>query len=180
VNPHFLFNSLNVLTSLIERDRKASVQYVKQLADVFRYVLDQNVKELVPVETEMKFINSYIFLQQIRFGDNLKTSITIKNDDFLIVPMALQILIENAVKHNEISAERPLDITICDDEQYLIVENNVQPRNYLPDSNQLGLKTLEFQYEFLSGKKIEVICEDGTFVVKLPKIKNNDHAGIGN
>src|ERR1035437_1147933 len=147
VNPHFLFNSLNVLTSLIERDSQASVNYVKQLADVFRYVLDQNVRELVPIETEMKFINSYIFLQQIRFDENLKTTISIK-DDFLIVPMALQILIENAVKHNEVSAERPLIIKIYDNERYLIVENNIQLRNYLPDSNQLGLKTLEFQYEF--------------------------------
>ena len=178
VNPHFLFNSLNVLTSLIERDSKASVQYVKQLADVFRYVLDQNVKELVPIETEMKFIKSYIFLQQIRFGDNLKTMITVK-DDFSIVPIALQILIENAVKHNEVSAERPLSIKIYEDEQYLMVENNIQLRNYLPDSNQLGLKTLEFQYEFLSGKKVEVISENDTFVVKIPKIKNEEHAGIG-
>ncbi len=180
VNPHFLFNSLNVLTSLIERDSDASIKYVKQLSDVFRYVLDQNVRELVPVEIELKFIESYIYLQQIRFSENFKINITIKETDFLIVPLALQILIENAVKHNEISAENPLIIQIYDDEQYLFIDNNIQPRNYLPDSNQVGLKTLEFQYEFLSGKKMEIHNDDSQFVVKLPKIKNKDHAGIGN
>jgi sensor histidine kinase YesM len=180
VNPHFLFNSLNILTSLIEHDRDASVNYVKQLSDVLRYVLEQNVNELVSISTEMKFIESYIFLQQIRFGENLKTSIKIEEEDFLVVPLALQILIENAIKHNEISAEKPLNIQIHDDGEYLVVENNVQPRNYLPESNQLGLKTLEFLYGFLSGKRMEVNCENGKFIVMLPKIKNTDHASTGN
>jgi len=180
VNPHFLFNSLNVLTSLIERDSEASIKYVKQLSDVFRYVLDQNVRELVPIKTELEFIRSYIFLQQIRFGANFNINISIREEDFNIVPMSLQLLIENAVKHNEISDENPLMIKIYDEEQYVIVDNNLQPRNYLPESNQVGLKTLEFQYEFLSGKKVEVICEHNHFVVKLPKIKDKDHANIGN
>jgi sensor histidine kinase YesM len=177
VNPHFLFNSLNVLTSLIETDQDASIKYVKQLSDVFRYVLDQNVRELVPVETELKFIESYDFLQNIRFGNNFRIETDIKEKNFLIVPLALQILIENAVKHNEISSDNPLIIKVYDDDMNLYISNNLQPRSNLPDSNQIGLKTLDFQYEFLSGKKVEVINDNAHFVVKLPKIKNADDAG---
>ena len=171
VNPHFLFNSLNVLTSLIERDKDASIKYVKQLSDVFRYVLDQNVRELVPIETELKFIESYKFLQNIRFGNNFQIEINIKEKNFLMVPLALQILVENAVKHNEISTENPLTIHIYDDDDYLYISNNLQPRGNLPDSNQIGLKTLDFQYEFLAKRKMEVLNADNQFVVKLPKIK---------
>jgi len=171
VNPHFLFNSLNVLTSLIEKDKDASIKYVKQLSDVFRYVLDQNGRELVPITTELKFIESYRFLQQIRFGTNFKIQININDKDFQIVPLALQILIENAVKHNEISLENPLTIKIYDDEGFLYVSNNLQLRSNIPDSNHIGLKTLDFQYEFLSGKKMEVIHNHSHFVVKFPKLK---------
>jgi sensor histidine kinase YesM len=179
VNPHFLFNSLNVLTSLIERDRDASINYVKQLSDVFRYVLDQNVKETVPINTELKFINSYIYLQQIRFGETLNISISVTSD-FYIVPMALQILLENAIKHNENSVNYPLQILIFEEGQYLIVKNSKQARKSLPDSTQVGLKNLESQYEFLSGEKIVVLNEAEFFIVKLPKIKNENYASAGN
>lgn len=171
VNPHFLFNSLNVLTSLIEKDPQASIKYVKQLSEVFRYVLDQNIRELVMVDTELGFIKSYIYLQHIRFGENFLVDIDIREKNFMIVPMALQILLENAVKHNEISTERPLSVTISDNDDYLFISNTKQLRSNLPDSNQIGLKTLQFQYDFLSGKKMEVINADDKFVVKLPKIK---------
>lgn len=171
VNPHFLFNSLNVLTSLIEKDTQASIKYVKQLSEVFRYVLDQNIRELVPISIELDFIKSYIYLQHIRFNDNFRVDIDIRETNFMIVPMALQILLENAVKHNEISSERPLLVTIYDDEECLYITNYKQLRSNLPDSNQIGLKTLHFQYDFLSGRKMEVSDTDKEFVVKLPKIK---------
>lgn len=171
VNPHFLFNSLNVLTSLIENDANASVKYVKQLSEVFRYVLDQNTRELVSLETELKFIESYNYLQHIRFGDNFRIDFNIRERHFLIVPMALQILIENAVKHNEISTDNPLIIRISDDPDYLYISNNIQPRSNLPESNQIGLKNLSFQYEFLAGKIVDIVNDTKTFVVKLPKIK---------
>jgi LytS/YehU family sensor histidine kinase len=170
VNPHFLFNSLNVLTTLIEKNQEASIKYVEQLSEVFRYVLDQNSTELVPIETELKFIGSFIYLHKIRFGDNLQVKIAVTDPSFFVVPVALQILVENAVKHNEISSEKPLLIEIFDDNHYLVIRNNLQPRNYLPDSNHIGIKTLEFQYNFLSGKKLE-FCNNGSyFTVKLPKI----------
>jgi sensor histidine kinase YesM len=179
VNPHFLFNSFNVLTSLIERDQATSIKYVKQLSEVFRYVLDQNYRELVSIDTELRFIESYLFLQQIRFGANFTSQINLKENDFLLVPLALQLLIENAVKHNEISGENPLSIQIYDDEEYLIVTNNLQPRSNLPESNHIGLSNLDFQYKYLSGKNIEVIRDKIHFTVKLPKLKKTHHADTG-
>ena len=171
VNPHFLFNSLNVLTSLIEHDKKASINYVKQLSNVFRYVLDQNGAEKVPVETELKFIESYGYLHKIRFGDYFKMSLDIKQGNFKIVPMALQILVENAVKHNEISAEYPLIIEISDDDDFLMVKNNIRRRNYLPDSNHVGLQNLTVQYSLLSEKPLEISNDGDVFTVKLPKLE---------
>lgn len=171
VNPHFLFNSLNVLTSLIEVDKDASIKYVKQLSDVMRYVLDKNSSELVPIDVELKFIDSFVYLLKIRFGNNLKVQVNIGDRNFFIVPVALQILIENAVKHNEVSADKPLHIEITEDDDYLIVSNNIQERNYLPGSNFIGLKSLTFQYEFLSGRQMEIVNDGVSFRVKIPKIK---------
>jgi sensor histidine kinase YesM len=172
VNPHFLFNSLNILTSLIEKDTKASVNYVKQLSEVFRYVLDQNDHDLVQLEDELIFIESFIYLNKIRFGENLDITIDLKDKNIWLVPVSLQILIENALKHNEVSKEKPLQIEITDDEDFLIIKNNLQPRNYLPESNHMGLKNLKFQYEFLTSKKMEIIENPESFTVKLPKIKD--------
>ena len=171
VNPHFLFNSLNVLTSLIEKDKDASVNYVKQLSEVMRYVLEQTTSELVTIATELKFIDSFVYLLKIRFGENFRLTLDVSDKSFLIVPVALQILIENAVKHNEISTENPLNVTITEDNDYLIVQNTIQLRNYLPESNHIGLKSLQFQYKFLSGKQLEITNIGGLFTVKIPKIK---------
>lgn len=171
VNPHFLFNSLNVLTSLIELDKDASIKYVKQLSEVMRYVLDKNSSELVPIDVELKFIDSFVYLLKIRFGNNLKVTVNIADRSFFIVPVALQILIENAVKHNEVSADKPLHINITEDGDYLVVSNNIQERNYLPDSNFIGLKSLTYQYEFLSGRQMEILNDGVSFIVKIPKIK---------
>lgn len=171
VNPHFLFNSLNVLTSLIELDKDASIKYVKQLSEVMRYVLDKNSTELVPIDVELKFIDSFVYLLKIRFGNNLKVQVNIVDRTFFIVPVALQILIENAVKHNEVSVDRPLYIDITEDGDYLVVANNIQDRNSLPDSNFIGLKSLTFQYEFLSGRQMEIVNDGVSFTVKIPKIK---------
>jgi two-component system, LytTR family, sensor kinase len=173
VNPHFLFNSLNVLTSLIELDKDASIKYVKQLSEVMRYVLDKNSTELVPIDVELKFIDSFVYLLKIRFGNNLKVNLNMRDRNFFIVPVALQILLENAVKHNEVSADKPLQVDIGETDDYLVVTNNKQTRNYLPDSNFIGLKSLQFQYEYLSGRPLEIMDDGGFFSVKIPKIKQS-------
>lgn len=176
VNPHFLFNSLNSLTSLIEKRPDEAIHYVKKLSDVFRYVLDRNAQELVTVDSELTFIVSYIYLQKIRFGNGFMVEIDVKSQNFLIVPLALQILIENAIKHNEASDEKPLKIHIFDDEINLIVQNSIQPLVFNPESNHIGLKSLQFQYEYLSERAVEIIHTEKQFTVKLPKLNNN--AGI--
>ena len=170
VNPHFLFNSLNALASLIERDKDASINYVQQLSRVYRYVLEQNARETVLMETELKFIDAYIYLLKIRFGENFKVSINISELHFNVIPLAMQILIENAFKHNEISEISPLHLEIIDDKDYLIIRNNIQKRQSLPESNNMGLSNLKFQYGYLTSKKMEVTDDGSFFTVKLPKL----------
>ena len=168
---HFLFNSLNALTSLIEINPIAAIEYVQKLSEVFRYVLDQHTQELVSVTSELKFIESYIYLQKIRFGDKLQVDLRITDLNFHMVPMALQILLENAIKHNEISDEKNLKIEIYDDVDNLYVINTMQPMEYLVDSSLIGLKTLQFQYGFLSGRLMEITRDELQFKVKIPKLK---------
>ena len=176
VNPHFLFNSLNVLTSLVESDTKGSVKFIKQLSEVYRYVLEQKDKELVPVETEMKFVESYFYLQKIRYNENL---FFIKDPEIInipenlrIIPLSVQLLVENAIKHNVISKEQPLTIEITlENNEYLVIKNNLQKRSTVNGSGNIGLHNIRTRYEYLSDKKFDVIEYSGSFVVKIPLIK---------
>jgi LytS/YehU family sensor histidine kinase len=178
VNPHFLFNSLNVLTTLITKDAESSIRFVKQLSEVYRYVLDQNTKDITWLAEELQFLNSYIYLNKIRFNESFNVEINIVDQDFQIIPLALQMLLENAIKHNIISEEKPLLVKIYDTGDYLVVENNLQKKSTMFDSNQIGLKNIQFRYEFLTRKKMEVTSDDSKFVVKLPKIKTSLHENI--
>jgi sensor histidine kinase YesM len=129
VNPHFLFNNLNSLTSLISTNPDKAIDFVKKLSDVYRYVLDQKDCELVALETELKFLESYVFLQQIRFGTNLKVEIKVSSKNFKVIPLSVQMLVENAIKHNEISDRNPLEIKIYStDDHYLVIENRLQKK----------------------------------------------------
>lgn len=175
VNPHFLFNNLSVLTALIPLDTNASVEFVQQFSKVYRYVLKNHEKELMELDTELNFIDSYLYLLKKRFGESLKISVQIEEEvrQHYIVPMALQMLVENAVKHNVISKNKPLQINIfTEDDQLLIVQNNLQRKEVDElESFQFGLVNISQRYEFLTQKPI-VIQEDRTyFTVKLPIIK---------
>jgi len=176
VNPHFLFNSLNVLTSLVETDTKKSVKFIKQLSEVYRYVLEHKDKELVSIETEMKFVESYIFLQKIRYGNSLKYSkdpgIGKLPDHCKVIPLSIQILVENAIKHNVISEEEPLTIEIAlEDNDLLVIRNNLQKRTAVSDSGNIGLNNLRSRYGYLSDKGFEVLEGDGYFIVRLPVLR---------
>ncbi|NET33796.1 MAG: histidine kinase [Cyanothece sp. SIO1E1] len=172
VNPHFLFNSLNVLSGLVYRDADLSAQFIKKLSEVYRYVLDQQEQELVPVGEELDFVDSIVFLQQIRFGDNLKVSIDVSRDSSkMIAPLALQMLIENAIKHNVISAQSPLNIQIKENGQYYVVSNTLQPKTVMGESLGLGLENIRKRYGFLTNRAVEILQEQGQFIVKLPIIK---------
>jgi sensor histidine kinase YesM len=172
VNPHFLFNSLNALTNLVYENQDLAAKFIKQLSEVYRYVLDTRERELVSEQEELKFLDSYIFLQRIRFGENLRVDISMDGEPTAFPPLVLQMLIENAIKHNEISAEHPLKIEIYKQDGYVVVENTLQRKSSIsPDSKGIGLSNIMNRYEFLSNKKVDVEEKDGKFVVKLPILK---------
>lgn len=172
VNPHFLFNSLNALTSLVYENQDKAAKFIKQLSEVYRYVLDTRGKEVVPLQDELKFLNSYLFLQQIRFGDKLKVNVRLSGINTVVAPLALQMLLENAIKHNVISEEVPLHIDIYSEDSFIIVENSLQKKNILEeDSHRLGLENIRRRYEFLSKVRVEVTNSGVSFAVRLPFIE---------
>ncbi|MBK7854243.1 MAG: histidine kinase [Bacteroidetes bacterium] len=171
VNPHFLFNSLNTLASLIEEDKNASIKFVQKMSTVYRYLLQSNEKELTTIGKELEFIQSYIFMLKTRFDESLKVEIQIADEykDYLVTPLTLQLLVENAVKHNVVSNENPLVIKIfVDDEQKLVVSNVLQRKTHLVKSNGVGLKNIMQRYELLGKRKVEVIVTEKRFEVKVP------------
>lgn len=173
VNPHFLFNSLNALTNLVYQDQDKAVKFIKQLSEVYRYVLASRDKEVVQLEEEMHFMDSYVFLQQIRFGDKLKISIELSDVKSMVAPMALQMLVENAIKHNEISEDHPLTIRIYSRNKKIVIENSLRRRPVLAEDSQgLGLENIKKRYEFLSEHKVEVIEAEGNFLVAIPQIES--------
>lgn len=173
VNPHFLFNSLNTLTSLIEKDQQLAINFVKQLSDMFRYMLEQETRQTVGIQEELKFLESYTYLQQMRFGDNLRIHITIADNHQNIVPLSLQLLVENALKHNEVSEEKPFEINIFAEEEYIVVQNPLQPKMLDVPSKGIGLKNLIARYKFLTDKEVLVLSDETDFIVKLPKLHVN-------
>lgn len=169
VNPHFLFNSLNALTNLIYEDPDKAAKFVKQLSEVYRYVLDTQGKELVSLDEEIRFLKSYLFLQQIRFGDKLKVDLQVDASEAQVAPLVLQMLVENAIKHNVISSEHPLKIRIFGEEGNIVIENNVLRKNVLPEESKgIGLENIRRRYNFLSNRPVEVVSDDLAFTVKLP------------
>lgn len=172
INPHFLFNSLNVLSDLVYDNQQLAIKFIRQLSDLFRYVIESRDKELVSLAEEVQFIRSYIFLLKTRFEEKLKIEIDLRLDDnVMIVPMTLQLLIENAVKHNEVSEAFPLHITICQCGEYIEVENDFRPKAVGEYSSGTGLKNIIQQFAFFSNKPIEVISGSEKFKVKIPVIQ---------
>jgi sensor histidine kinase YesM len=171
VNPHFLFNSLNALTNLIYDDQDKAAKFVKQLSEVYRYVLDTQDRELVPLSEELKFLGSYLFLQQIRFGDKLKVELNISNSETKVAPLVLQMLVENAIKHNIISNDQPLTIKIYNEGDSVVIMNNLQKKTVIAEESKgIGLQNIKKRYSFLSKQEVLVSDAAGSFVVKLPLI----------
>ena len=173
VNPHFLFNSLNVLGSLIDIDKEKAKQFTRELSQFYRELLHFKDKELVPVSEEINFVQKYIYLQKIRFADNFDVQIQLdrKNEGELI-PMSIQMMVENAVKHNMISKEHPLRISIYQpNDNEIVVENNYQPKENIEGSNKIGLENLRQRYLFLTNKKLRIEKTDKTFRVTFPIVK---------
>lgn len=171
INPHFLFNSFNVLSELVYEDQAQAVIFIRQMSDLFRYVLDSRDKELVSLSEELEFMKSYAFLLKTRFGDKLKLEIDLNPDiNASIVPMTLQLLVENAVKHNEVSEKFPLSISIRQKDQYIEVKNAVKLKPTGNDSKKTGLKNIAQQFAFFTDKEIEVKSNESNFLVRVPVI----------
>lgn len=171
VNPHFLFNSLNALTNLIYEDQDKAALFVKQLSEVYRYVLDTQGKEIVPLTDEVKFLRSYMFLQQIRFGNKLKVDVNLNDVNAHVAPLVLQMLVENAIKHNIVSNDQPLTINIFPQDGNIVVQNNLQKKNVLPEESKgIGLENIRSRYRFLSDKIVDVVNDGNLFTVKLPML----------
>ncbi|MBN1927471.1 MAG: histidine kinase [Prolixibacteraceae bacterium] len=177
VNPHFLFNSLGTLSSLINSDQNKAVQYVNEFSKIYRYILDVNNTDFVNLSEETDFINSYIFLQHIRYGEGFRFENHINKSlhSSYILPLTLQLLIENALKHNTLSVKSPLIIEAFSNEQeeLIIVRNNRQLRN-VENSPGLGLKNLEQRYRNFTGKSIKHYFSEEHFVVEIPIIKGEE------
>jgi LytS/YehU family sensor histidine kinase len=175
LNPHFLFNSLNTLTTIVEEDSKKAVAYIQELSTVYRYVLNSHNKTWTDLPSELKFTNSYITLLRMRFEDNLLISMDIceKHQTYCILPLTVQLLIENAVKHNEISSSHPLDLKIYCSDEYLIVTNNKQLRTIMPSSTKVGLHNISERYRFLVNKEVIIEDTETTFTVKIPLVKTS-------
>ncbi len=170
INPHFLFNNMSVLSSLVYKDQDKAVDFINQLSKVYRYLLDNKDRELVTLEDELTFIRSYTYLLQIRFDTNIKFTIEVENSALqkLVPPMAIQILVENAINHNEISEELPLSVSITNYENELVVTNNLQLRTNTEPSSKTGLKNIKDRYHYFTDKPVEIIESAHSFVVKIP------------
>lgn len=173
LNPHFLFNNLSVLTSLVYKNQDKAVAFINKLAKVYRYVLDTKSTELVSLEEELSFLNHYIYLQKIRFEDNILFEIKIeeKQKSAYLLPMCLQILVENTIQHNETSKANPLKVFIYSENNSLIIENPIKLRSNVVDSTKMGLKNIEMRYSYFSDQKVIVSNNGKNFKVILPLIQ---------
>lgn len=175
VNPHFLFNSLNTLVTIIPDEPELAIKFVQELSKSYRKILEVRDEKLITLEKELESLDSYIYLLKTRFHNKLDIDNDLESRvmDQFILPLSLQILIENAVKHNITSAKKPLKIKIYNRDGFVVVENNLQKKDQNYGSTKLGLANIKSRYKLLINRKIIVEETKESFKVKLPIIKNN-------
>ncbi|MCY2687970.1 sensor histidine kinase [Salinimicrobium sp. TH3] len=173
VSPHFLFNSLNVLRSLILQDPEKASDFTERLSDLYRAFLENSDQQLIPLKKELEVVKSYIFLLETRFGSAVKFELDISAEveQLQLPPGALQMLIENAIKHNGSTRKKPLRIKITVEEDYLCVENNLQPRLDEVRSTNTGLENIRRRYDYFTDREVEIQNSKEKFIVKLPLLK---------
>jgi LytS/YehU family sensor histidine kinase len=172
VNPHFLFNSLNTLKYMVESGDKHSVDFILKLSDFYRFTLESRKSDLIKLSEELKILDAYIFLLKARFEEGMEISVDVPENrmDGNIPPFTLQLLIENAIKHNIVSLQKPLHIRIFTEGENLVVENSLQLKRVPEASTGLGLENINQRYQHLSGRSIQIIPGDACFTVKLPML----------
>lgn len=170
INPHFLFNSMNILSTLIPNEPEKALKFTTQFSNTYRRVLELGEELLISLEEELEFVESYLFLQKMRFTENLNINLDITEEDKKksLPPFALQLLIENAIKHNIVAMEQPLFIQVNIEDAYLMVKNNLQPRHNKIDSTKIGLQNLKARYQLLTEKTMEFGQKGDFFVAKIP------------
>ena len=170
VNPHFLFNCLNSLSSLIKKDTDLSEIFIQRLSSVYRYIIENREKELVGLKTELDFVQNYFFLQKLRDEEKIHLSIETGDDNNIaVLPVSVQMLVENALKHNAATRSQPLEITIhFEGIDKLVVRNNLQKKNQLEPSSKIGLKNLNERSRLILNREIEIHETPDEFVVKIP------------
>ena len=173
LDPHFLFNNLNILSSLIAKDKKLSQDFLEKFAEVYRIILQSGSEEIVELKKELSFISAYMYLLEIRFEDTIQLNLSIdkKDEGLYLPPLTLQMLIENAIKHNSISELRPLKISVESQNGYISVKNNLQPKKLeLPNSGQTGLDNIKRRYAHFTDQNVEVIKNSHSFIVRVPLV----------
>ena len=172
LDPHFLFNSLNVLTSLIDENPDNAQKFTTSLSKVYRYVLEQKNKELVTVDEELDFAKTYMSLLKMRFEDSIIFDIPehALNPESKVVPLSLQLLLENAVKHNMVTANKPLHIKIYESGGDLVIENNLQPKQIVKKSSGVGLENIKQRYQLLTKKQVKIKQQAKRFAVAIPML----------
>lgn len=185
--PHFFFNTLNTLRDIIDQNSKEDAkEFVDKLSDMYRFVLEAGNANLILLRDELKFSKAYIHIQLERFGDNLKLNWNIPEAslDAMIVPMSLQLLLENAIKHNVISKAKPLEVNINVKNDYVVVDNKIQKKSTQLPSTKVGLKNIEKRYALITEETVEILNDGKLFSVSLPLLKPSEqkysHANIDN
>lgn len=173
INPHFMFNSLNVLSGLISKDAKKAELFVDEFSHLYRYVLDTIEQSVSSVEKELDFIRSYFFLQEIRYGSSLTYSINLPASimNCFLPPLSFQIIIENAIKHNVVNESKPLHINITYEDDFIIISNIIQAKISRSNSTGIGLNNLQKRYALISDIQPDFYVEKNRFVAKLPLIE---------
>lgn len=172
INPHFLFNSLNTLKSMVETQDEHTVEFILKLSDFYRFTLESRKSDLIKIKEELEIVKAYMFLLKSRFEEGIDLTITVaeKDLDSYIPPFTLQLLLENCVKHNIVSLDKPLRIRIYSQGDFIIVENPIQLKTTAETSTGIGLENINQRYLHLLDKKIEITEVNATFAIKLPII----------
>jgi LytS/YehU family sensor histidine kinase len=176
VNPHFLFNSLNTLASLVYTDADTASNFLRELARVYRYVLETGEKELTPLKQELTFLDAFIYMIKIRYAEGLDIQIHVSDDALKgqLPPLTLQLLVENAIKHNIVSASKPLKITIKADADTVTVSNNLQPKLVPEAGTHTGLSNIRNRYAYLTDKQVVINQTADSFNIQIPLLKPDE------
>ena len=182
IEPHFLFNCLSVLEGIIHKDVNLASKFIVKLSNSLRYIIEENKFNLVSLERELFIIKDYFFLIKTRFRDsiNLKIDLNIKSSNFYIAPLTIQLLIENAIKHNKFSVINPLHIEVKTNQDYIIIKNNLNKKLQTEPSPKEGIRNIESRYQLITDKKLEIVNNGKEFIVKLPLLKIKDYEHFNN